>query len=356
MIRHIAVILILIATTLNVIAAEQYNSVSVKYKSMTLAFVQQPLKADAKLLPLIDGTITGGSKERFGIYLGGTPSSTTILEILDNTNAVVKSISINDLLGKGISRETNVLASSKPRRAFNTYVIRLPQGDAELVIKSIATGDEFAADQQLIVIFALKTASPMAAALRLQLPCLGTSETAGNGFVIVAKSGAAAFAASVIQSRAVIADKNKITITSDVKTTEAASETAMLWLVIKGVTSSSPTDAKTQALRVIKDNAQQAGQPQLVIVNAADKEKLTKADTTSYSIICVNIGTGDATSIVLANPIPKGTKYVAGSGTREGAVLNEENENSEVQNLKWTFSTPLSPGQERIVRFKVVVQ
>ena len=359
--RHIVLILIAAVTTVTGMSAEKYTSVGVKYKNVSISFVPQPLKLDTKLLPMVDGMVSAASKERFGIHFGSTQSSATVLEILDDKESVVKAISVNDLLGKGISREAEILPSNgtKPRRAANTYKVRLPQGDAELVIRAIATGDELASDQQLVITFALRTMNPGTAALRLLLPFTGIGEAADKGFVIVAKSGAAALAASAVQSKSISVDKGKVTILSVPKTTSSSLETALLWLVIKGVSTSlgsPPTDAKTQALRVITEYVQTGDQPNLVIVNAADKEKLGKADTAAYSIVCTNIGTGDATHVVLGNPIPKGARYITGSGTTEGDVLSEEKENSEVQNLKWTFSAPLKPGEEKIVTFRVILQ
>jgi uncharacterized repeat protein (TIGR01451 family) len=342
-------------------SAEKQNAVSVKYKNVSVSFVPQPLKVDSKLLPMIDATMSTANKERFGIHLGGLPVSTTILEILDANEAVVKAISVNDMVGKGISREGDILPANgtKLRRAANTYKVRLPQGEAELIVRAIATGDEPANDQQLVLTFALKTTNPCDVALRLRLPFSGNGEASTNGFVILTKSGAGALAASVVQSKLVTVDKSTVVITSVPKTLVASQEIALLWLVIKGVSTSSgasPTDAKTQALRVITDHARVADQPDLVIVNTADKERLGKTDTTQYSIVCANIGTGDATQVVVGNPIPKGARYIAGSATSEGAQLKEEKENAEVQNLKWTFSAPLKPGAEKIVSFKVVLQ
>jgi uncharacterized repeat protein (TIGR01451 family) len=360
--RLLVVLLMAIVVTNSGSSAEKYSNVSVKYKNATVAFVHQPLKTDPKLLPLIDGVVTSGGKERFGIHLGNASSSTTVLEILDNNGEAVKSISVNDLVGKGIPKEAHLIpasVSSNPRRAIITYIVRLPQGDADLIVRAIATGDEFASDQQLVMTFALKTKTPVTSALRLLLPFTGVGEATDNGFVLLPKSGTAALAASVRRSKSVLIEKARVVITSIPTTTEASSETALLWFVVRGVSTSSgssPTDAKTQALRVIQDNIQSADQPNLVIVNTADKEKLAKADTALYSIICANIGTGDATNVVLGNPIPQGATYVFGSATADGALLTEEKENQHVQNLKWTFAMPIKPGQEKLVSFKVVLQ
>lgn len=344
-------IILAVVGSMTAMAAQKPSNVSLKYKNFSLAFVHH-VQGEAKLLPLIDGV---AGKERFGVHFSGAERSTPMVEILDASNAVVKSLSVNDILGKGV--ELLPSSSRKPRRLASSYPVQLPQGEALLILKAIATGDELSGDQQLVVTFVLKSNNAVSAALRVTLPYSGVAEGVSNGFVLTPKSGSAAIVASAFpHATQAKAEMNKLTITSAPKITSPSTETAMLWLVIKGVTSSSPTDAKTQARKVIQDNTLGSDEPKLVVVNTADKEQLAQADTASYTLVCANIGTGEATDVVLGNPIPKGARYVEGSATTDGSVFGVDARNADEQNLRWMLSAPLKPGDERIVSFKVVLR
>ncbi len=346
------------------IAAQKRNSVSVKYKNFSLSFVQEPLEADGKLLPFIDGAVASGTKERFGVYFGTTLPTTPCVEILDAQNNVLQTLSVNDILGKGVSKEEKLLPSNahaKPRRAENIYTVRLPKGEAQVIVKAIATEDDGNPDQQLVVTFALKTDVTMDCALRVKLPLTGNAEAANGGVVFTPKSGSVALAASIYPlTKKLTVEKSRIVVASASQTMQASEEMALLWFVIKGVSSSSSTDAKTQAQRVIKDNTTGNDEPRLVVVTAVDKEKLLQADTASYTLVCANIGVGEAVNVVLGNPVPKGARYIEGSATTAGMVFSVEATNAaqsgEGQSLKWTSPTALKPGEERIVSFKVVLQ
>lgn len=334
-------------------AAMKQHAVTLKYRNFSLAFVHH-VQGEAKLLPLIDGV---AGKERFGIHFANADRSAPMVEILDASNAVVKTLSVNDILGKGV--ELLPSSSLKPRRVASSYPVQLPQGEAQLILKAIATGDELSGDQQLVVTFALKSNNAVSAGLRVNLPYSGVAETVSNGFVLTPKSGSAAIVASAFpHATQTKAEKNKLTITSAQKITSPSAESAILWLVIKGVTSSSPTDAKTQARKAMQDNTLGSDEPKLVVVNTADKEQLAQADTASYTLVCANIGTGEATDVVLGNPIPKGARYVEGSATTDGTVFNVDApvHPFDVQNLRWMLAAPLKPGEERIVSFKVVLR
>lgn len=338
-------------------------SVGVKYKNMSVSFVQQPTVADPKLLPLIDG-VSGSAKDRVGIHFGSTFPTTPVLEVLDAHANVLQTLSMNDVIGKGVSKEDKLLPSgnhAKPRRCESVYTVRVGQHEADVVIKAIATGDEGAVDQRLVVTFALKTKLSIAAALRLKLPITGTAEEAGGHVIITSQLGTVALAAAVFPSdKTLRVEKSRVVISSAPRTTEPGEETPLLWLVIRGVSSSSPTDAKSQAQLAVQENVSTGDEPRLVVVNAADKERLAQADTASYSVVCTNIGTGEASNVVLGNPIPKGTKYIEGSATTAGMQFSVEQksdvQSGATQNLKWTLLQPLKPGEERIVSFKVVVQ
>ena len=340
------------------IAGPKSSGVKVKYKDLSLAFVSSPL-VDGKVLPLIDVT---SKNERFGVHFAKLEPTSPVIELLGENGKVLKSLSVNDILGKGAAKQLEVLPTGgglEPRRVASVYSMRTPQGDVQLILKAIATGNDSSEDQRLIVTFALRTEQSMNVAMRVRLPVAGNAETTSGGFIVASKSGTSLLAAAVFpEQQKLSVEKERIEISCDQRVVPASSETALLWLVIKGVTSLSPTDARTQALAAIQESAVGTREPRLVVVNTADKQKLGQSDTPAYTINCTKNRTGEATGVVLGNPVPRGVRYLTGSATMAGTTFNVEGDAtlSGAQNLKWVLNDPLMPGEERFVSFKVVLQ
>lgn len=358
--KRLSILVVGIMVVVMGIAAPKPN-VTLNYKNFSLSFAHQPLLTNRKLLPFIDGEISG-SKERIGIYFGQTEATSPVLEILDGKGSPIKSLSVNDIIGKGISKEENLLPSAsslKPRRAENIYSVRLPQGDVRVIVKAIATGDESKNDQELVITFSLSAKASLAASLRLTLPYVGTGEAGESGMSVTSKNGTTALAASVFPfGNRISIEKNKFVITSGTQAVEAGEENAFVWLVIKGVTSSSSNDVRTQVQKIVKHSVVGQDEPRLVVVNTADKERLQQSDTAAYTIICTNVGTGDASNVVLGNPIPKGTKYLQNSATTLGTKFEVTKglQSAGEESLKWTLVNPLKPGEERMLSFKLILQ
>jgi uncharacterized repeat protein (TIGR01451 family) len=360
------VILVFSALLPSVSAAQRSSSLVIKYKQCTLTFASQPQQEEAKRLPFIEGAASTGNRERFGVLFGNVPPSTTVLEILGNDGKVLKAVSINDLLGHGDSKGVSFLSeesSFTSRRAENVYRIELPQGETKLIVKAIAAGDpeQANADQQLIVTFALKSSTGVSAGLKLWLPVVGTVETAEKGLIFSSKAGTCALAAAFYPpSRTIVAEKNRIILTSPVATSDNVNEVPLLWMVMNGVASSSRSDCRAEAQRIFKENQLGQDDPRVVVVGAADRERSQPGDTASYTLVCTNVGTGDATDVVLRNPVPGGARYIEGSATTDEMVLSFEraagDQPAEVRVLKWTLPQALRPGAEKIVRFKVIIQ
>ncbi|MBI5474602.1 MAG: DUF11 domain-containing protein [Ignavibacteriae bacterium] len=354
--KRLALLVLLIAV--GAIAGPKSRDVRVKYRDVALAFVSQPL-ADGKVLPLIEAT---SGNERFGIHFAKTDATSPVIELLAENGSVMKTLSVNDILGKGSARELEVVPAGEgvePRRVACIYSVRLSQGDVQVILKAIATGNESSDEQRLVVTFALKSEKDVNVAMRVKLPIVGSAETTSGGIILASKSGTAALAAATFpQTTKLSVEKDRIALACDAQTITAARETALLWLVIKGVASSSPTHAKSQALAAIQESVVGANEPRLVVVNTADKQKLAQADTAAYTIICANIGTGEATGVVLGNPVPRGARYLAGSATTTGTTFNVDGDAqpNSAQNLKWVLTNPLLPGEERLVSFKLVLQ
>ena len=102
--------------------------------------------------------------------------------------------------------------------------------------------------------------------------------------------------------------------------------------------------------------------PNIIVVNTVTKTDAQPGDTVMYTLICKNIGAGDATNVKLSNPVPTGTAYLEGSASGEGTDMSFDREtatppqSAAVTVVRWTLKDALKGGKEQIVTFKVIVQ
>jgi len=351
------VFVILLVVALSVSHAQQsQEGVAVNFKGVTVSFQNDPQRSDAKLLPYIDGR---SGKEKFGVCFGAANAAAKAFEITDKDGAVLKSISIGDLLagkGSGFALISQSSSSSPARWMEKKYDVDLPQGKIQLVVKALATGDN-SSDQHLIVSFALKGNATASLALRASLPVSGSVETSGKGFVLAPKSGSVAIAAAVYPASAkVTSGKAMVTLASAPASLENAREVPLLWLILDGVSSGPSGKAKDQAAALLREKRFGESDPHIVVVNSTDKSTTRPGDVVTYTLVCTNIGTGDATDVTLSNPISEGMTYVSGSATSTGCSLSYDPSPTSVRKISWRFDAPIGPGEERQVSFKVQVK
>jgi uncharacterized repeat protein (TIGR01451 family) len=355
-----SVLCMLIAVSLR--AGQAITSVSASAKQVTMTMFGQPQKAEAKLLPFVEGQLLSGKRERFGVQFGGVPTTTTIVEILGPSNSVIKAMSLNELLGNGTrgaitSRGSSVLSG---RRIETIYDVPAQGGTIQLVLRAIVTGDDdgAGAGQQLVVSFSLKSPTSLTAGLRLSLPVAGTPEQTEHGFAITPKGGGAALAASIFPFTATASvQKNRLVLTSPVASTSSSGDVPQLWFVMSAF---SGTGAKAEAGTWLRSSAPAPDDPRVVIVSSVDKKVTQPRDTVTYTLIVANIGTGTANDISLNNPIPKGTRYLEQTATANGLTVSFAraggSPKGEVSSITWKTPQPVVAGEERIVSFKVIVQ
>ena len=156
------------------------EGVTAYYNNVAVAFHTEPARADAKLLPLVDGRLNDGAKNRFGLCLGRTSMSTAAIEILKNDGGILQSITVGDLLGKGSELvELPSRQGIEPSRwAGRSCLVELPGGRAQLCIKALLTGDP-SSEHHVVVTFALKSEVPETLRLRIFLPVAGNAELSG---------------------------------------------------------------------------------------------------------------------------------------------------------------------------------
>jgi len=87
--------------------------------------------------------------------------------------------------------------------------------------------------------------------------------------------------------------------------------------------------------------------PTIILTKTADKTQASQGEEITYTITYNNTGTGGATDVVISDPIPTGTTYVAGSATNSGTLTGNT--------LTWTVGSVLA-GANGTVSFRVGVE
>jgi uncharacterized repeat protein (TIGR01451 family) len=360
--RSTVLALVMALAAVTMFAQPAKKGVTVSYPQFELSSYAQPNAAG----PFLVGRFEKGKKEQFGIVFAGAQGSMSVIEFLDAAGKVLKSITVNDLLGKATNNGVRVLrsrANETATRAEAAYEVTLPQGKSELLIRSVATGVSPGAKARLLLSFVLKNAVPDIGSVRLSLPTDGQVEVQEGGFVLSAKTQPGALSSAVFpKAQSVTVAKNVITVNGGKVSAPAnQSEMPLLWMVVEGSESANAATAKSEAGSALKKNANFVVDPNLVIITTANKQSTQPTDTVTYTLICVNTGLGNATEVVLTNPIPVGTRYVENSATGEKTEITVSRTTTaapqlgEAKEVKWKLLEALSPGSEHTVTFKVVI-
>jgi len=107
-----------------------------------------------------------------------------------------------------------------------------------------------------------------------------------------------------------------------------------------------------------------APQPQLTLVETVDLSVAAPGDTLTYTIIYSNVGPGLATDVVVDEEIPANSTYLENSATGVAMTITYSHDNggnynisqtAPVTNIKYELTTPLAPGGNGTVVFKVVI-
>ncbi|MGE5315974.1 MAG: hypothetical protein ACM3Q4_14875 [Acidobacteriota bacterium] len=303
---------------------------------------------------LLGARMEKGKKEQFGVLLGASKSAT--VEFLDASGSVIKSAVIADLGGKASGAKLlRAMSDGAGSHSEAVYEVPMPQGKAELVVRALTAELQQNAKAKIILSFALKGGDRVAG-VRMALPVEGQASAQENGFVVASK-GPAAFSAAVFpKAKSVTAEKNIVTVNVPVLPSQNAAEKPLVWMVVEGASSANEASAQ------LKKNAQYAADPNLVIVTTADRMSTQPNDTVTYTLVCTNIGLGDATDVVLSNPIPAGTTYLEGSAEGEGTAIGVDREKAAAPQLgaaktiSWKLNEALKPGAEKNVSFKIIVR
>ncbi len=341
------------------------QGLTMTYGQFNVSYTAQQ-QNDAVVLPFIEGKALSGSKERFGILFRASQGANALIEILNETGKTIKTISLNEFLGKTTSGGVKLLSntvSSGNRAAETIHEIKLPEGTAKLITRALLTGDKASTNtpEQIVVTFSLVSDNVQNVSLRLLLPVEGSSAVENNGAILTGKTSASAIALTVLPgAENVSLQKNILSMKSPV--IRLSGETPMLWLVARGANGTSQNASKALAAEIIAKSEKVKADPIIVVVNMVSKANAQPGDTVTYTLVCKNIGGGDATNVQLSNPVPIGTVYLEGSANGEGTELSVDRETALAPQagaatlIRWKVKDALKGGKEQIVNFRVVVQ
>jgi uncharacterized repeat protein (TIGR01451 family) len=353
------IILILSALTMWLCASNaevKPLGVAVAYPHQTVEFFPQPQQVSGPAIPLLLVKTTGG--DSFGIRFQSVDGNASFIDLLDASGKVVRTISVNDILGKasdGVKLVSSVIAGSS-NRSENTYDVTMPQGKATLVISSLATAGVSTKDApaKLIVKIALMNAPASVVSAKITLPFDGSAEAKTNGFVLAGHTSTQAITATVFPQPEKVAIAGK-TVTITTKPAKMKNEIVVGMLTIDAA--NTKNEAAAQLLTAEKSTAND-----ITIVTTADKASAQPADTVTYRIVCSNIGKGSVSDIVITNPVSAGTHYLEGSAAGDETQITLDRaaaaapQLGAVRSIKWKLVNKLSPGDEKVVSFKVIVE
>jgi uncharacterized repeat protein (TIGR01451 family) len=119
----------------------------------------------------------------------------------------------------------------------------------------------------------------------------------------------------------------------------------------------------TQADNIKKYFSEKKTAPNIAVVTLSEKPKTAPRDTMMYIIYYHNIGTAPAIDVNIAGQVPAGTKLLEGSAIAEfkDVEINYDRKKAEppqvgeVIGIKWIDKSKINPGEERWVKYSVVI-
>lgn len=114
--------------------------------------------------------------------------------------------------------------------------------------------------------------------------------------------------------------------------------------------------AYKQAMNLSNYFSEKIVKPDLAAITMVDKPSSKAGDTVLTTIRYFNIGTSPAADVVLDNPIPSGAKYIESSAGGIDTIIDVLRlSGGAAKSLSWKFNSPIQPGEERNVSFKLLI-
>lgn len=361
-------ILVLLASAVPLPAQTGGREIAGSWPNCSVAFIGQNATASDPTMSSIIGRVGGlASGERFGIAIDGAAAGLHIIDIIGEKNAVLASLTASDLAGRTSSGGPRLMTNGiviAGRYARAVYDVPLRGGsNVRLIIKALAAGTptDTGTAHPLFVTYALSGSSSSRLSLRLALPVDGTLEATPAGFIVTARSGRAAMAGALVcRPQHVAAVGNILSVTGRQNVLEGPDrETAMLWMQVVGVGDGTGVGTREAALAAVGAAENETGGPSVVIVSATGSASVNPRDTVSMTLVCVNVGNQSASDVMVNNPLPQGTSYLDNSASGDRMRVEYEHgdgADGAVRAVRWMMTGELKPGEDRIARFKAIVQ
>jgi uncharacterized repeat protein (TIGR01451 family) len=138
--------------------------------------------------------------------------------------------------------------------------------------------------------------------------------------------------------------------------------------IVNGQSSSVVTTASSSAVPAIIDTVTDVvsvAAPSVTLVKSVDLATADPGDVMTYTVDYTSNGVSDAYNVVVVDPVPSSTDYVAGSAAGAGTVIEfshdggvsfDGSDNPPVTHIRWMVLTSLAPGASGTVSFQVAVR
>lgn len=331
--------------------------------------------ADAEFAPLVIGKLDqlpkNSEKSRFGVLYRADARDMTgmvVLEIRDaGTNKLIKEVTLEEYYGKESALWSRIPRESKATPTLNRTVFQVnADGQTFLLIREIALKPNTKAPlgQQLTISFLLKSATPMSIKMVFTGKAMGQLTGSAKAVTIASVDTTLKFnpalVLSAMPSATMTVSGDQFKVQGDAVNVKANAETVVMGLVVHATTVNSNIHIGNQAAELRNAFSTGKNSPKIVSVITPDRYTVQVGDTVGYAIQYHNIGTEPAINVKVSNPLPGGTQLLERSMQNDGAAATLVRTTppppgkSEVKEIQWNFRNPIPPGEERIVRYRVI--
>ena len=152
-----------------------------------------------------------------------------------------------------------------------------------------------------------------------------------------------------------------VAITGTIVETDVNSPQELLKLTLIGTSVGFSSGIEKQAAHIIRYFSGKKAVPEMAVNTLPNRTGIHPGDTVTYTITCHNIGSAPAADISIDNPVPGNTRYAEGSASGIGQLSYSREKVSlpkigTVNNIRWKISDPVYPGEERSMKFNVIIQ
>ena len=299
-------------------------------------------------------------------------TKTPVLQIMDAAGKVLKSVSADEFSGKEDAAWKPVADDTKSgdSSAVSAYSVTAGKQSFEVLREVRLMSDEhMPGGKQLSVSFSLKSAKAMKVKVKFSGKADGTASSSADAFFVESKSMVDGAAPAVICR---VSPKSQLSVSAAQKNTPqtvsastaavevpAGTPTTVFGMAVLGTTVRGKDHLKKQAENIKTYVDKKKSAPDFAATTVSSKKAAASGDTITYTLYYHNIGTSAGVDIEVNNPIAAGVTYIDNSAAGDGTDISFDKaagDTGAVKKITWKFKTPILPGEEKAVSFKVRVQ